>query len=126
MSTILVVEDTQDNFDLIVDAFEDVYELEHAQTGEEGVVKAKTLKPDLILLDISLPELDGWKVARRLRGDPEVADIPVIAITAHAMNGDLDKCLEAGCDDYLAKPINIRDLMELVAEFLVTVDPVES
>jgi len=126
VSTILVVEDTQDNFDLIVDVFEDMYELEHAQTGEEGMAKAKTLKPDLILLDISLPELDGWEVVRRLRGDPEVADIPVIAITAHAMNGDLDKCLEAGCDDYLAKPINIRDLMELVAEFLATVDPVES
>ena len=119
MSMILVVEDSQDNFDLIADAFEHEHDLVHAMTGPEGLTQAKNMNPDLILLDMGLPVLDGWELARRLKADPALAHIPVIAITAHAMKGDLEKCLEAGCDGYLAKPINVRELKELVERRLV-------
>jgi two-component system cell cycle response regulator DivK len=118
MSTILVVEDTQDNFDLIADVLDDAYDLVHARTGTEGLAQALSLKPDLILLDLSLPEIDGWEVARRLNNDARVTDIPVIAVTAHAMQGDRAKCLAAGCDGYLAKPIDVAALRGLVESYL--------
>ena len=118
MSTILVMEDSQDNFDLIADALEDKHDLVHAATGHEGLMKARNMNPDLILLDMGLPVLDGWAVARSLKADQALAGIPVIAITAHAMKGDRDRCLEAGCNAYLAKPIDVRELGKLVEEHL--------
>lgn len=117
MKRILVVEDTQDNFDLIADVLGDQYEIRHAKTGTEGLEQAVSLKPDLILLDMNLPELDGWEVAARLRKVPETSETPVIALTAHAMKGDRERCLQAGCTDYVSKPINIRELLTLVERY---------
>lgn len=114
MTTILIIEDTQDNFDLIEDALEDMYELVHAATGPEGLHQATELIPDLILLDMGLPDMDGWEVVRHLKADPSLTRVPVIAITSHAMSGDREKCMEAGCDDYMAKPINTRELKCLI------------
>ncbi len=114
MSTILVIEDSQDNFDLIEDALEDAHELVHAKTGQEGLAQAETIRPDLILLDMGLPGMDGWEVARRLKADHQLAAVPIIAVTAHAMTGDREKCFDAGCDDYLSKPIAVQDLVQLV------------
>lgn len=114
MACVLVVEDTQDSFDLIADALEEAHEIVHARTGPEGLALARLLVPAVILLDMSLPELDGFAVARHLKADRRLAAIPVVAITAHAMQGDRERCRAAGCDDYLAKPVNIRDLAALV------------
>ncbi len=114
MSTILVIEDTQDNFDLIEDALEDAHELVHAKTGQEGLAQAEIVGPDLILLDMGLPGMDGWEVARRLKADHQLAGVPIIAVTAHAMTGDREKCFGAGCDDYLSKPIAVQDLVQLI------------
>lgn len=114
MSTILVIEDTQDNFDLIEDALEDAHELVHAKTGQEGLAQAETIRPDLILLDMGLPGMDGWEVARRLKANHQLAAVPIIAVTAHAMTGDREKCFGVGCDDYLSKPIAVQDLVQLI------------
>jgi len=118
MSTILVVEDTQDNFDLIEDALEDEHTLVHATTGQEGLAQARTQRPDLILLDMGLPGMDGWQVAQHLKADPETRTVPVVALTAHAMTGDREKCLKVGCDDYMAKPINVSELVEMIDRYL--------
>jgi CheY-like chemotaxis protein len=118
MSVILVIEDTQDNFDLIEDALDGRYDLIHAETGPEGLSRAQAYKPDLILLDMGLPDVDGWEVARRLKADETICDIPVVALTAHAMKGDRERCIDAGCCDYMAKPINIRELVALVDRYL--------
>ena len=118
MSTILVIEDSQDNFDLIADALDDGHVLVHAETGLDGLAKAQALHPDLILLDMGLPEMDGWEVARRLKANSALATIPTVALTAHAMHGDRDKCLQAGCDSYVPKPVNVRDLVALVRRYV--------
>ena len=117
MKRILVVEDTQDNFDLVADALGSLYEISHAETGTAGIAQAASLLPDLILLDMSIPELDGWEVARRLRADAATAQIPVIALTAHAMKGDRERCIEAGCTDYMSKPLNIRELVQMAERY---------
>lgn len=117
MKKLLVVEDTQDNFDLIADALGDDYEVFRAETGPEGIARATALLPDLIMLDMSLPGLDGWEVAKHLRENPETAGIPVIALTAHAMKGDRERCIEAGCTDYVAKPVNIRELAAMAERY---------
>lgn len=114
MSTILVIEDNQDNFDLIADALGDEHDLVHALTGPDGLRQAGRIKPGLIFLDIGLPDMDGLKVVRHLKADASLAHIPVAALTAHAMSGDREKCLDAGCDDYMSKPINVRELLSLV------------
>ena len=118
MSTILVVEDTEDSFDLIQCALEEEHDLIHAKTGQEGLAKAKSVRPDLILLDMRLPGMNGWEVARHLKTDRELAVIPLIAVTAHAMAGDRQKCLDVGCDDYIAKPITVQNLVSLVHRHL--------
>ncbi len=118
MSTILVVEDTQDNFDLIEDVLDDGHILVHATTGLEGLAQARSQRPDLILLDMGLPDMDGWDVAQHLKSDPETMTVPVVALTAHAMAGDREKCLRVGCDDYMAKPINIVELVAMITRHL--------
>lgn len=110
---VLVVEDNLDNMTLISDVLLSLgYDPLIAKDGEEGIRLASAEKPDLILMDLSLPKMDGWTATRHLKADPDVKHIPVIALTAHAMLGDRDRALAAGCDDYISKPISLRELSE--------------
>jgi len=112
MARILLVEDNEMNRDMLSRRLERKgYEVELAVDGRQGVDKAKTLAYDLVLMDMSLPEIDGWEATRELRGDPATKSLPIIALTAHAMSGDREKALEAGCDDYDTKPIELSRLL---------------
>jgi two-component system, cell cycle response regulator DivK len=116
---ILVVEDNRDNMTLIVDVLSSLdYEVLQAGDGELGVELAQSQKPDLILMDLSLPRMDGWTATRTIKADPAVQHIPVIALTAHAMVGDKERALEAGCDDYLSKPIDLPELARKLNKYL--------
>jgi two-component system cell cycle response regulator DivK len=116
---ILVVEDNPDNRVLITDVLTSLdYEVIVAVDGEEGVSKATSEKPDLILMDLSLPQMDGWTATRHIKAKPELQHIKIIALTAHAMVGDREKALEAGCDDYVSKPIDLRELAGKLAQYL--------
>lgn len=116
---ILVVEDNPDNRVLITDVLTSLdYDVIVAGDGEEGVSKASTERPDLILMDLSLPNVDGWTATRRIKSAPELNHITIIALTAHAMVGDREKALEAGCDDYVSKPIDLRELTSKLALYL--------
>jgi two-component system cell cycle response regulator DivK len=115
MKRILVIEDTEDNRLILGDLLASAgYELIEAVDGLEGVATAEREQPDLILMDIQLPGIDGIEALGRLRGDPVTCDIPVIAVTASAMKQDRDRIMEAGFDDYQRKPLDIRDFVELV------------
>lgn len=108
---ILVVEDNRDNMTLITDVLASLnYIVLQATDGEQGVEMSSSENPDLILMDLSLPKMDGWTATRAIKSNPETAHIPVIALTAHAMVGDRERALEAGCDDYISKPINLQEL----------------
>lgn len=112
MPRILLVEDNEMNRDMLSRRLQrNGYDVVIALDGEAGVTMAASERPDLILMDMSLPVLDGWEATRRLKGLPETASIPVIALTARVMAGDRDKALEAGCDDYDAKPIDFERLL---------------
>jgi CheY-like chemotaxis protein len=89
-----------------------------AVDGEAGVQMAASERPDLILMDMSLPSIDGWEATRRIKGLPETASIPIIALTAHAMPGDRDKAIEAGCDDYDSKPVDLERLLGKIQALL--------
>lgn len=116
---ILVVEDNPDNRILITDVLSSLdYEVLVAVDGEEGVDKAQTEVPDLILMDLSLPQMDGWTATGKIKENPSLTHIPIIALTAHAMVGDREKALEAGCDDYVSKPIDLRELAGKLAKYL--------
>jgi CheY-like chemotaxis protein len=118
---ILYIEDNPDNTMLVRRALEARgYKLLHAPNGTKGVEVAETEHVDLILLDINLPDIDGYEVARRLRsnGKRELTTVPIIAVTANALKGDAEKALEAGCDVYMSKPINIRELWARVEAFV--------
>jgi len=116
---ILVIEDNMDNMTLIADVLLSLnYKVIQATDGEQGVQKAISERPDLILMDLSLPRLDGWKATRQIKANSELRQIPIIALTAHAMIGDRERALEAGCDDYLPKPINLRDLASKLEKHL--------
>jgi len=108
---ILIVEDNDDNMELLIQILEDDFDIVEATNGEEALLIAREEKPDLILMDLSLPGMDGWEATRRLKANNELQSIPVIALTAHAMPGDKEKALLAGCDDYVSKPIEIDSLM---------------
>ena len=110
MKTILIVEDVALNRDLLMHLLEDDYALVMAVDGAAGVAMAASHTPDLILMDLSLPVIDGWEATRRIKADPATAGIPVIAITANAMSGDADKAKAAGCDDFMTKPVD-EDLL---------------
>lgn len=119
---ILYVEDNADNMKLVKRALEARgYKFFWAQNGVSGVKIAEELQPDVILLDINLPDIDGYEVARRLRNSAErtLAYVPIIAVTANALRGDAEKALAAGCDVYMSKPINIRELWSRVEGFLI-------
>lgn len=116
---ILVVEDNRDNMTLIVDVLKSLdYEVIQANDGEQGVDFAHRMVPDLILMDLSLPKLDGWQATQIIKSQDKLKDIPIIALTAHAMVGDRERALEAGCDDYITKPINLEILAKKLTEYL--------
>lgn len=123
MRTILVVEDVALNRDLLTQLLEEHYRLLVAVDGEEAVRVARREHPDLILMDLSLPGMDGWEATRRLKADSTSADIPVIALTAHAMRGDDKRALDAGCDAYLTKPIDETALFEKIDALLPHGEP---
>jgi CheY-like chemotaxis protein len=106
MKKILVVEDIESNIDLIIQLLEDKYKLVVAKNGAEGVKKSHQEKPDLILMDMALPVMDGWEATRQIKADEHLKHIPVIGLSSYAMNGDAQKALDAGCDDYLTKPLD--------------------
>jgi two-component system cell cycle response regulator DivK len=115
MTKILLVEDNEMNRDMLSRRLtKRGYEVILAVDGQEGVDSAVTDQPDLILLDMSLPVLDGWTAARMLKADPGTAAIPIIALTAHALAGDREKALEAGCEDYDSKPVDLARLLEKI------------
>ena len=118
--TVLYIEDHPDNMTLVRRILQsESYILIEAKTGLQGIFFAENQDVDMILLDINLPDIDGYEVARRLRKSEKtaLAHIPIVAITANAMKGDSQKALEAGCNMYISKPINIQELLEKVAKF---------
>ena len=119
MPKILLVEDNELNRDMLSRRLVDRgYQVVLAMDGESGVEMTKALVPDLVLMDMSLPVLDGWAATRRLKADAATRPIPVIALTAHAMSSDRDKALEAGCDDYDTKPVELPRLLEKIEALL--------
>jgi two-component system cell cycle response regulator DivK len=116
---ILVIEDNDRNRKLVKILLEaNKYSVIEAQTGEEALKYLQDNKPDLILLDIQLPNMDGLTLVKKLRLDQEMKDIPIVAVTAYAMKGDKERTLEAGCDAYVSKPIDTRELPILIANLL--------
>jgi two-component system, cell cycle response regulator DivK len=116
---ILIVEDTEDNRRIVRDLLTSVgYELIEAADGGEGVAMAQAERPDLILMDIQLPVIDGYEATRRIRAVPELAGVPIIAVTSYALSGDEAKTRAAGCDGYVAKPFSPRQLLAKIREFL--------
>ena len=116
---ILVIEDTEDNRQIVRDLLESAgYELIEALDGLEGVAAAEREHPDLILMDIQLPGIDGYEATRRIRAVPSLARVPIIAVTSYALSGDEAKTRAAGCDGYVAKPFSPRQLLAKVREFL--------
>ena len=116
---ILYIEDTENNRILITRRLaQSNYKVVTAETAEQGMAVARAEKPDLILMDMGLPEVDGWSATRRLKDDPELKDIPVIALTAHVMHGDREKALAAGCDDYETKPFHFIRLLRKIEAVL--------
>ncbi len=112
MPTVLLVEDNEMNRDMLSRRLaRKEYEVLVAVDGKEGVEMAGSVAPDLILMDMSLPVMDGWEATRQLKASPETKAIPIIALTAHAMSGDREKAMEAGCDDYDTKPIELPRLL---------------
>jgi CheY-like chemotaxis protein len=119
MAKILIVEDNPKNRNMLSRRLiKRGYEIVMAEDGQEGIDMTTSESPDLILLDMSLPVIDGWGVARHLKGDDATKHIPIIALTAHAMSGDREKTLEAGCDEYETKPIRLVELLEKMETLL--------
>lgn len=116
MKTILIVEDTELNIDLLTQLLEDDYNLLVARDGVEGVSLARAENPDLILMDISLPVMDGYEATRKIR--ETMQSTPIIGLSAHAMNGDTVKAKEAGCNDYITKPVDEDLLLNKLREYL--------
>ncbi len=116
--TILVVDDTDWNRDLLVQLLEEEYTVLQAVDGEQGVKMTQDEKPDLILMDLGMPVMDGWEATRRIKADDALKQIPIIAVTSHAMVGDEIDARKAGCDDYLPKPIDEDLLLQKIKKFL--------
>jgi two-component system, cell cycle response regulator DivK len=118
MKTILIVEDAALNRDLLVQLLEDDYRLLIAEDGLQALERAADGRPDLVLMDLSLPRMDGWEATRRLKHDPALASVPVIAVSAHAMRGDAERARACGCDGFLTKPIDEELLYQTLARHL--------
>jgi two-component system, cell cycle response regulator DivK len=120
MAKILLVEDHEEIWDFLSRRLKRRgYDVLLAHDGQEAVDKTRSERPDVVLLDMNLPVMDGWTAARTLRADPETARVPIIALTAHAMAGDKNKALEAGCDDYHPKPVDFSRLLSQIEEVLL-------
>ncbi len=116
---ILIVEDEQKNLKLIRDLLQKFgYTTIEATDGKQGVEMAKATNPDLILMDMQMPVMDGLAATRILKADPTTSNIPIVALTANAMKGDEEKIREAGCDGYIAKPVDIKELLKEVSKYL--------
>jgi CheY-like chemotaxis protein len=119
MPRILIVEDNEENRDSLSRRLERRgFEVLMAVDGKAGVEKAKSEKPDLILMDMNMPEMDGWEATRQIKAEPALAGVKVIALTAHAMGGDRERAIEAGCTDYHAKPIEFPKLLAQIEAIL--------
>ena len=117
--SILVVEDQEDNRRILRDLLTSVgYEVVEAVTGVEGVASAEAHRPDLILMDIQLPGLDGYEATRQIKNNPKLSKIPIIVVTSYALSGDDVKAFEAGCDAYVAKPFSPREMLAKIREFV--------
>jgi two-component system cell cycle response regulator DivK len=115
----MVVEDNQDSRELVIKVLKNRgYLIIEAIDGEDALQKLTMERPDLILMDISIPKIDGYEVTKRLKDQELLKDIPIIAMTAHAMKGDREKALQAGCDGYIPKPISVRELPDQIQAFL--------
>ena len=116
MTRILYIEDNDDNVYMLKLRFEllDGFEVLFADNGKDGIVAAIAERPDLILMDLDLPVVDGWEASRQLKSDPATHDIPIIALTAHAMAGSREKALAAGCDDFDTKPLDFDRLLQKI------------
>ena len=115
---ILVVDDTEWNRDLMIQLLEDEYIILQAVDGEDGVRKTEEEKPDLILMDLGMPVMDGWEATRKIKANEALKHIPIIAVTSHAMVGDEIEARKAGCDDYLSKPVDDEELLKKIKKFL--------
>ena len=116
---ILVIEDQEDNRRIMRDLLSSAgYEVMEAVTGEEGVTAAESHRPDLILMDIQLPGLDGYEATRQIKANPDLEHIPIIVVTSYALSGDDVKAFEAGCNAYVSKPFSPRELLAKIREFL--------
>ncbi len=118
---ILIVEDEEANIDVVRNILEIMLDQDDvfvARDGHEGIKLAYEHDPEIILMDLSLPKLDGWEVARSLKSNPRFKKVPILALTAHAMVGDREKALEAGCDDYYAKPIEVDEFIHFMRPYL--------
>jgi CheY-like chemotaxis protein len=112
---ILVVEDNMDTYELMRFILErNGYETFLAMNGRDGISAARKQKPDLILMDMSMPEMDGWEATRRIKQDPKTSSIPLIAVTAHALPGDRQRALDVGCTEYITKPMDLSELVKIV------------
>lgn len=119
MYKILLVEDNEVNSDMLSRRLvKKNFDVSIARDGEEGIEKACALKPDIILMDLSLPKIDGWEATRRIKANKETEMIPLIALTAHAMVDDREKAIEAGCDDYDTKPVEFERLISKIETLL--------
>ena len=119
MATLLLVEDNVDNRDMLARRLtRKGYDVRLAANGLEGVEQAQAIHPDLILMDLSMPVLDGWEAIRRIRTDPGLRAIPIIALTGHAMKDDRDRALAAGADEYMAKPLDFTSLLNIIQQRL--------
>ena len=124
MPRILYIEDTENNRILVKRRLEkNGFQVLAAENAEEGLARARAEMPDLILMDMGMPDIDGWSATRQLKADPKLKGIPVIAVTAHAMQGDREKALDAGCDEYETKPFDFARLIEKIQALLALRQP---
>jgi len=119
MPRILIIEDNQDNREALARRLERRgFDVVAAVDGQQGVDMAKAERPDLILMDMNMPVLDGWRASQMIRDDPQTSELPIIGLTAHALAGDREKALQAGCSDYHTKPVDFPRLLEQIEALL--------
>lgn len=124
MTRVIIVEDNEMSRDMLSKRLgRRGYEISIAIDGREGIEKTREEHPDLVLMDMNLPDVDGWEATKQLKADLETRNIPIIALTAHAMNGDREKSLNAGCDDYDSKPLNLSRLLHKMEKLLQRASP---